>query len=105
LFPAPRSDNFKKNIAIISKIKDSVKKKRSHQFAFIKSDLVANRVVKVKEGKNVRGLGLLEKFNKFIRQSSDLHFLRKFVDFGSKSYSLEVLHLTIHKSRKLMHRD
>jgi len=62
-------------------------------------------VVKVEESKDFRGLGLLEKFKKFVFQSIDLHLMSKFVEFGTKSYCYEVLHLTIYESRKKTKED
>jgi hypothetical protein len=111
LFPPPKSDckqineNCKKNrfnVDVDNKHIDLF----THQFAIVKSSLVASRVVKVEESKDFRGLiGLLEKFKKFVFQSIDLHLMSKFVEFGTKSYCYEVLHLTIYESRKKTKED
>jgi hypothetical protein len=67
------------------KINSDKKKKFSHQFAIVKSSLVASGVVKVKERKDFRGVGVLEKFIKFVFQCFNLHLFSKFVEFDTKS--------------------
>jgi len=55
----------------------------SHQFAIVKSILIVTPTVKVKESKDFRGLGFLEKFNKLICQGINFRLLSKSEDFDT----------------------